>query len=74
MNSRYKLAEQVPVKNAKSVLFSVCCSEDIIKHSVVCIQNNDLYEKGVPKPNGLYDLRMEPLTSIRSVKRATGTL
>ena len=58
MNSRYTLTEDVPIKTAKSILFSINNSEDIIKNSVVTIENNDLYDKGIPKPNGLYDLRM----------------
>ena len=57
MNSRYTLSD-VPIAKAKSIIFSILSSEEIIKNSVVSIENNDMFDKGIPKPNGLYDLRM----------------
>ena len=74
MNSRYTLTEDVPIKKAKSILFSINNSEDIIKNSVVTIENNDLYDKGIPKPNGLYDLRMGTIDKYQKCQTCHGDI
>ena len=42
----------------KAIQFSLLSNEEIVSSSVVLIEHPDLYEKGVPKSSGLYDLRM----------------
>jgi len=57
MNSRYS-PSSAPYGVAKSVKFSIMSSDEIVDHSVVKVDSTDLFDKGVPKGNGLYDLRM----------------
>jgi DNA-directed RNA polymerase II subunit RPB1 len=57
MNTRYSdsPAEQRVVK---SIQFSILSTEEILKQSVVDVNCSELFDKGVPRDNGLYDLRM----------------
>lgn len=45
-------------KDVAGIQFSIMSSEEIVNQSVVLVNHSDLFEKGIPKPNGLYDLRM----------------
>ncbi|KAL6754081.1 hypothetical protein V8C86DRAFT_2713077 [Haematococcus lacustris] len=47
-----------PVKRVKAVQFSVWDPDEIRKYSVAKIESSDTYEKGLPKPGGLADLRL----------------
>lgn len=44
--------------NIKGIQFGIFNSDDIIKNSVVKVEYNDVYDKGIPKYGGLSDLRM----------------
>jgi len=57
MNSRYSFSA-APAGVAKCIKFSILSSDEIAEHSVVKVDSTDLFDKGVPKGNGLYDLRM----------------
>lgn len=63
MNTRYT-PSNVEWKIPKSIQFSILSTEEIKKHSVVKITSTDLFEKNVPKANGLYDLRMGTINRI----------
>jgi DNA-directed RNA polymerase II subunit RPB1 len=58
MNTRFTETDDVEVADVKGIQFSIMSAEDIRKHSVVHVTSPDLYDKNVPKMNGLYDLRM----------------
>lgn len=58
MNTRYTNCDSVPVEQVKGIQFSILSSDEIRKQSVVHVTSTDLYDKNVPKINGLYDLRM----------------
>ena len=45
-------------KTVKSLELSILSTEEIDEYGVVEILHPELYDKDVPKPNGLYDLRM----------------
>ena len=57
MNTRYS-PSGADWKVLKMVQFSIMSSEEIEKQSYVKIDKSDLFEKNIPKGNGLYDLRM----------------
>jgi DNA-directed RNA polymerase beta' subunit len=61
MNERYSHSD-AEYGETECVQFSVMSSEEIANHSVVHINNGELFDKSVPKSRGLYDLRMGTLT------------
>ena len=68
MNSRYASSSARPA-DVVGIQFGILSKEEIVKQSVVCVHNVDLYDKGEPAEHGLYDLRMG--TTSRSNKCAT---
>lgn len=58
MNNNRYTPSNAPYKDVVGIQFSIMSSEEIVNQSVVVINNSDLFDKGVPRPNGLYDLRM----------------
>lgn len=58
MNTRYTHCDAIPVKEVKGIQFSILSTDEVRKQSVVHVTSTDLYDKNVPKINGLYDLRM----------------
>ena len=73
MNSRYALAD-IKLATAKSVIFCINGSEEIAKNSVVSVDNCDLFDKGIPKPNGLYDLRMGTIDKGHTCQTCNGDI
>ena len=57
MNNRYSLSTARHA-DVVGIQFSVMGKDEIVKNSTVCVTNVDLYDKGIPSENGLYDLRM----------------
>ena len=57
MNTRYS-ESSAPQADVVGIQFSIMSKEEIIKNSVVTVNNIELYDKGEPKENSLYDLRM----------------
>lgn len=58
MNTRYTETDDVEMGDVKGVQFSIMSTDEIRSYSVVHVTCPDLYEKNIPKMNGLYDLRM----------------
>ena len=58
MDSDKYTASNAKYSKIKGIQFSILSNEEIISSSVVLVEHPDLYEKGVPKSGGLYDLRM----------------
>lgn len=56
-NARF-IPSDAPQGEVSGIQFSIMGSEEIVRNSVVEINTTDMFEKGYPKPNGLYDLRM----------------
>jgi DNA-directed RNA polymerase II subunit RPB1 len=58
MNTRFTETDDIEVADVKGIQFSIMSADEIRTHSVVHVTCPDLYDKNVPKMNGLYDLRM----------------
>lgn len=56
-NARFTPTD-APFKEVSGIQFSIMSSEEILRNSVVEITTTDMFDKGAPKPNGFYDLRM----------------
>jgi len=61
MNERYSHSD-AEYGDTECIQFSIMSLEEIVNHSVVHINTGELFDKLVPKSNGLYDLRMGTLT------------
>ena len=57
MNARYK-ESPAPLKSVREIRFGILGSDEIQSNSVVEITTPEVFEKGLPKVGGLYDLRM----------------
>ena len=57
MNARYK-DSPAPLKSVREIRFGILGSDEIQSNSVVEITTPEVFEKGLPKVGGLYDLRM----------------
>lgn len=58
MNTRYTHCDAIPVQEVKGIQFSILSANEIRNQSMVHVTSTDLYDKNIPKINGLYDLRM----------------
>jgi DNA-directed RNA polymerase II subunit RPB1 len=58
MNNARFTPTDAPYREVSGIQFSIMSSDEILRHSVVEITTTDMFDKGVPKSNGLYDLRM----------------
>ena len=56
-NARFTPTD-APYREVSGIQFSIMSADEIIRQSVVEITTTDMFDKGVPKSNGLYDLRM----------------
>jgi len=57
MNGRYK-DSSAPHKEVSHIQFGILSAEEIEENSVVEVVHTELFERNLPKPGGLYDLRM----------------
>lgn len=58
MNTRFTETNDIETADVKGIQFSIMGAEELRRYSVVHVTSPDLYDKNVPKMNGLYDLRM----------------
>ncbi|PFH35234.1 DNA-directed RNA polymerase II RPB1 [Besnoitia besnoiti] len=61
LSSSAALYSSAPLKRVDALQFGVFSSEQIRKMSVCEVTTSELYENGMPKPNGLNDLRLGTL-------------
>ena len=72
-NARFT-PSNAPHKNVTGIQFSIMGSHEITKQSVAIINSTELFEKGYPKVNGLYDLRMGTIDKKFKCQSCSGDL
>lgn len=72
-NARFT-PSNAPHKTVTGIQFSIMGSDEITRQSVALINSTDLFEKGKPRMNGLYDLRMGTIDKKMTCQTCMGNL